>query len=328
MTIPFSAGALYSTTEDLLRWEAGLFGGKVLSPASLQKMTTPFKNDYAFGLTVHTTNGRKVIDHNGGIEGFNTTLAYYPEDKVTVVVLANLNGPASGDIATKLADVAHGQTVTLQSERKEIKLDPKVLQRYVGAYQMAPGANMLVTLDNNQLVSQLTNQGPIPIFAESETKFFPKVVDAELEFSGSNAQGRATQLTLHQGGREMPAKRLDDAEFKRLSDAAANLAKRVKEQTPMPGSEETLRRTIEALRIGQPNYDSMSPNLANVVRQQLSQQQTRLAELGTVQSVAFKGVGPAGADIYLVKFANGSVEYRIVLGSDGKIETLASRPAQ
>ena len=50
MSIPFSAGALYSTTEDLLRWEQGLFGGKVLKPESLAKMTTPFKQDYAFGL--------------------------------------------------------------------------------------------------------------------------------------------------------------------------------------------------------------------------------------------------------------------------------------
>src|SRR5215469_277632 len=63
MSIPFSAGALYSTTEDLLRWEQGLFGGKVLSAASLQKMTTPFKNDYAFGLQVHNVKGQKVIDH-------------------------------------------------------------------------------------------------------------------------------------------------------------------------------------------------------------------------------------------------------------------------
>ena len=50
MSIPHGAGALYSTTEDLLKWEQGLFGGKVLQPASLQKMTTPFKNNYAFGL--------------------------------------------------------------------------------------------------------------------------------------------------------------------------------------------------------------------------------------------------------------------------------------
>src|ERR1700683_1034361 len=109
MSIPFSAGSLYSTTEDLFKWERGLFGGKVLSDASLQKMTTPFKEDYAFGLGVRTTAGHKVIDHGGGIEGFNTHLAYYPDDRLTIVVLANLNGPAS-DIAGKLGAVALGQT--------------------------------------------------------------------------------------------------------------------------------------------------------------------------------------------------------------------------
>src|SRR3984957_17979708 len=46
MSIPFSAGSLYSTTHDLLRWEQGLFGGKLLSAASLKKMTTPFKENY------------------------------------------------------------------------------------------------------------------------------------------------------------------------------------------------------------------------------------------------------------------------------------------
>jgi CubicO group peptidase (beta-lactamase class C family) len=71
MTIPHAAGALYSTTEDLLRWERGLFGGKLLSADSLRQMTTPFKSDYAFGLFVKVTGGHKVIDHSGGIEGFN-----------------------------------------------------------------------------------------------------------------------------------------------------------------------------------------------------------------------------------------------------------------
>lgn len=92
MSIPFSAGALYSSTEDLLRWEHGLSGGKLLSAASLTKMTTPFKDDYAFGVGVDTVNGHKVIDRGGGIEGFNAFLAYYPEDKLTVVALSNLNG--------------------------------------------------------------------------------------------------------------------------------------------------------------------------------------------------------------------------------------------
>src|SRR4051794_13505406 len=79
------------TREDLLRWSQGLFGGKVLKPESLAKMITPFKNDYAMGIGVRTINGRKVLSHGGGIEGFNTDLFYYPENKLTVVVLANLN---------------------------------------------------------------------------------------------------------------------------------------------------------------------------------------------------------------------------------------------
>lgn len=63
MSVPHAAGALYSTTGDLLRWEQGLFGGKLISAASLAKMTAPFKNDYALGVVVQTAGGRKVIQH-------------------------------------------------------------------------------------------------------------------------------------------------------------------------------------------------------------------------------------------------------------------------
>ena len=162
----------------------------------------------------------------------------------------------------------------------------------------------------------------------SETKFFPKVVDAELEFSGSDAQGRATQMTLHQGGRDMAAKRLDDSEYKRLADAAAATAKRVKDQTPYPEGEATVGRMIEELRSGQPDYNRMGANLAAVTRQQLPQLQSSITRLGAIQTISFKGVGPAGADIYEVKFENGSLEYRVMLGPDGKAETAGIRPLQ
>jgi beta-lactamase family protein len=105
MSIPFSAGALYSTTHDLVRWEEALFAGKLLSAESLKKMTTPFKHDYACGLTVYTANGHKVIAHGGGIEGFNTMLAYYPDDKLTVVVLGNTERRASPEIVNSLAAI-------------------------------------------------------------------------------------------------------------------------------------------------------------------------------------------------------------------------------
>lgn len=324
MSVPQGAGALYSTTEDLLKWEQGLFGGKVLQAASLEKMTQPFKNKYAFGLQVDTAGKRKVIQHGGGIEGFNTSLAYYPDDQLTVVVLANLNGVASGQIANQVAAVANGEAVKLPGERKEIAVDPNVLRRYVGAYALGPG--MLITLEGNQLMSKLGTQNSVPIFPESETLFFAKVVDAQIEFPPTDADAKASEMTLHQNGRSQKAKRLDEAGAKRLADAAAAVAQRIKDQTPAPGSDTALRKMIEDIRAGTPDYDMMSSGLANVTRQQLPQLQATLNQLGAVQSITFKSVGPAGPDIYQVKLEKGSLEYRIWMAFDGKVESAAVRP--
>jgi hypothetical protein len=273
-------------------------------------------------LQVETANGHKVIEHGGGIEGFNTELSYYPDDKLTVVVLGNVNGGAPGEIARKLGAIGLGQAVKLQSERKEITLDPKLLARYVGAYRMTQGAVMLVTLEDKQLFSKLGNQQAIPIFPESPTMFFVKVVDAELEFVKDDAQGRPTELILHQGGRDQAMKRLDDAEAKQVADAAAAFARRFKDQTAALGGEAALHKLIEDLRLGKPDNDSMTAGM----RQQLPQLQAG-TQLGALQSLTFKGVGPGGADIYTVKFEKGSLEYRIWLAPDGKVENANLRPA-
>jgi CubicO group peptidase (beta-lactamase class C family) len=326
MTVPQGAGALYSTTGDLLKWEQGLFGGKVVKTASLDKMTTPFKNNYGFGLMIETTKGHKRISHGGGIEGFNTELDYYPEDKLTVVVLANLNGPAVGDIAGKLAQTARGETVTLTSERKEITLDSKVLSQYVGAYQMPNGGPMmLIALDGNQLTTKLGPQPVLPIFPQSETMFFPKTVDAQIEFT-KDASGKVSQLTLHQGGRDTTAKRLDDATAKKAADAAAAFAKRLKEQTPAPGSVAAATKMIHDLYDGKPDLTMMSPSAP--IQQQLKRLQAEVAGFGAVTKIDFQGVGPQGADIYAVKSANGAWEFRIWLTDDGKVQQANTRAVQ
>lgn len=210
MTIPLSAGGLYSTTEDLLRWEQGLFGGKLLSAASLKKMTTPFKNDYAFGLGVHSVNGHEEIAHGGGIEGFNTALAYYPDEKLTVVVLGNVNGSAPQEIATDLHTIAEGGNVVLTSERKVVKIDTKTFDGYVGSYQLAPSFILKVSREGDRFMTQATGQGPVEIFPEGDHDFFAKVVNAQITFV-TNSQGQATELILHQGGRDQHAPRVEGA---------------------------------------------------------------------------------------------------------------------
>jgi CubicO group peptidase (beta-lactamase class C family) len=262
MTIPFSAGALYSTTGDLLKWEQGLFGGKLLSAASLETMTTPFKNNYACGLAVETRGGRKVIEHGGGIEGFATSLTYYPDDKLTVVVLGNVNGMAPTEIVAKLSAIAHGEAVKLQTEHKEITVDPKVLARYVGTYELAPGAKMLITLEGNQLSEKLGEQETFPIFPESETMFFLKVVDAQIEFA-KDSSGAVTHLVLHQGGRDQKAPRIGDkaegpAPRKEIQVSPQVLAKYAGTYELGPGVDVTM--TVEGGRLmtqitGQPKFE-------------------------------------------------------------------------
>jgi CubicO group peptidase (beta-lactamase class C family) len=201
MTIPFSAGALYSTTRDLLKWEQGLFGGKVLKPQSLVKMTTPFKGAYGCGLFIRTIDGHKLITHGGGIEGFNTSLNYYPDDKLTLIVLGNLTGGAPDMIASSLGKVALGQQVVLPSERKAIDVSPVLLAEYAGTYRMtdAPIDNIIAIKDGH-LTSKLADQPTVDLFAESETRFFLKVVDAQIEFFRDPATHAINRLVLYQNG--------------------------------------------------------------------------------------------------------------------------------
>jgi hypothetical protein len=218
MTVPQGAGGLYSATEDLLKWEQGLFGGKLLSVSSLAKMTAPFKNNYAYGLEVHTAGGRKVIEHTGRIEGFSTVLTYYPEDKRTVIVLENVVGAVPpAEISGKLAAVSHGESAEVERERKEITLDSTALSRYVGTYRTASGVNLLVSLDEDQLRFKLGNDRALAIFPEAHSVFFTKVAGPDIEFTKDDDRGRPMALVLHQNGRDTSAERMDDAELKRIS---------------------------------------------------------------------------------------------------------------
>jgi CubicO group peptidase (beta-lactamase class C family) len=209
MTVPHGAGGLYSTTEDLLRWTRGLFGGRLLSAASLEKMIAPHQNNYALGVVVNTVDGRLSVMHDGGIEGFNTLLVYYPESEVTVAVLGNVNGQAPAQLATQLGAIAHGDTVRTSAERTPIDLARDELERLVGNYAILPTATMRITVVGNQLQSQLGSQPVVPLFAESATVFFPRVVDAELTFE-LDATGTAKALTLRQNGRELRGPRITE----------------------------------------------------------------------------------------------------------------------
>jgi len=85
-------------------------------------------------------------------------------------------------------------------ERKEISVPAEILKQYVGTYEIQPGLNVTITLEGNQLFTQVTGQPKFPLFAESETKFFLKIVDAQDEFI-KDEKGAVTHI-IHRQGRD------------------------------------------------------------------------------------------------------------------------------
>jgi hypothetical protein len=118
---------------------------------------------------------------------------------------------------------------------------------------------------------------------------------------------------------------MSDAESKQAVDAAAAEAQRIKDQKAAAGSEAALRRNIEELRAGAPNYDLMSSGLADVTRQQPPQLKGMISDLGAVQSITFKSVAPNGADVYEVRFAHGATEWRVSMAPDGQVAGMGFR---
>lgn len=317
MSIPLSAGGLYSTTGDLLRWEQALYGGKLLTAASLRKMTTPFRENYALGLGVlKTSNGDRIFSHGGGIEGFNTWVGYLPALNVAVIVLANLNGGAPGDIANDLIKVVDGEKVTLISDRRVSPLPNGALDHLVGHYQLPSGAIMTVWRDGGRFLTRLPGQPAVEQFPEKKGDFFAKVVDAQIAFN-TDDRGQVTNFVLHQNGKDQAATRINDDTAEQI---LAETKRRIKDSIPAPGTEAALRHQIETLERGEPDYDAMGPGLVEATRQQLPQITVMFKKVGALKTLKFSKVLPNGSDVYLATFEHGDMECTITpLSPTGKV---------
>jgi len=128
--------------------------------------------------------------------------------------------------------------IKLNADREEIKLPVETLKKYVGVYEVMPSANMSITLEGDQLMSQPPGQGKVPLFAETETDFFVKVSEGQLKFI-TDTKGRATHAILYQSGTEIKAPRIND-----------NIVQRV----AIPVSAEILKKYVGSYQL-QPGFN-------------------------------------------------------------------------
>jgi hypothetical protein len=211
------AGSLYSTVDDLLKWNQALYGGKVLNEKSLQAALTPVvlktgekpSMPYAYGLGLSKYRGVDVISHGGGLHGFVTQLAYYPKEKISVVMFSNTAEPEVAFNPHAVAETYLWNKMESQNSYAEASVKPKDLQQYVGRYELSGIGVMHITTEENKLYAQLSGQPTFEIFPLAENEFFWKVVDARLKFF-KNEKGEITQAILFQNSQELAAKKLKE----------------------------------------------------------------------------------------------------------------------
>ncbi len=232
---------------------------------------------------------------------------------------AMLRGPRSGGAieAPEIGDEIERRRAEQARPRVAVPFKPEAFDRYVGFYELNPVMIFTITRNGDHFFSQLPGQPVVEQFPESETKFFAKVVHAQLSFE-TDASGRVTALTLHQNGREQRAPRIDAAEAKAKR---AGLEARFKSQAKDPRAEAVLRREIEALVAGlPPDAEVMRPDMWTFINERRPQGHATVAALGPLRSIDFAGVSETGFDVYSVWYEDGVQRWSIRMGQDGLIE--------
>jgi D-alanyl-D-alanine carboxypeptidase len=212
MTQPYSAGALCSTVGDLVAWQRSLVTHRLISAASTAMMATSgtltdgSATGYGFGLAVGKLGEHRRVGHGGGINGFLTQLDYYPDDSLTIVVLANSESAQPGRLAEEIARAVLGVAKPVV---KDLALAAADLARFTGTYALGP-MQIRVFESSGKLQAQAPGQGAFGLRWQGDSTFIASFDDNVTLVFRSAAQGGApaAAFTLVQGGIAQTATRV------------------------------------------------------------------------------------------------------------------------
>lgn len=156
-THPYAAGALLSTVDDLARWAEALSTGKLLKPASTERMIKPaslasgLPTHYGYGLGVSEYAGHRILEHGGNTFGFASDILRVPEEQLLIVILSNDNSKNPEPLAFRIAAKALGKPL---EERPVMTLDARTRDEYVGVYRFSDTLTRTITRDGDRLFAQ------------------------------------------------------------------------------------------------------------------------------------------------------------------------------
>ncbi len=193
-----SAGALYSNVDDLLKWTYIYDNSTLLNEESKREMQTPFKSNYGLGLMISVEKGDTMLFHNGRTPGFNSSITYLKNSKLTVITLDNVDGRFP--VANVVREFySQGKSSAIKYDSYLVKEED--LQSYVGNYGEITGRQIKIFLQEGQLYLQPNDGQPAYIMRANDKDSFDLQGFAGEEFL-RDQNGIITSLKHYQNGRE------------------------------------------------------------------------------------------------------------------------------
>ena len=194
MSVPLGAGAIVSTPADLVKFIEALFSGKLVSSQSLERMTI-LKDNFGLGLIRLPFHERFAYGHTGGIDGFQSIVSWFPDDKVAYAIISNGCNTNMNNISIAVLSAVFGKPYEIP-DFKVLEVDPETLDQYAGVYssEQLP-VKITISRENNGLKAQGSGQPAFPLEAFAKDQFRFDQAGIVMEF-----QPAEKKMILKQGG--------------------------------------------------------------------------------------------------------------------------------
>lgn len=175
MSLPYAAGSLMSTVDDMLLWHKAVRDDVLISS---QSKALAFKNstlnngeatNYGYGWQMNEINGVASIEHGGGIFGYVTQGVYVPSEDVYVILLTNSNGVSPQEVAVKMAAQAFENP--FPTESMAVSLNTEQLEKWIGKYDFGDDVIRTLSVENDVMYSQRDGSEKLKLFAIADNKF-------------------------------------------------------------------------------------------------------------------------------------------------------------
>lgn len=208
-SVVFAAGAIYSSVNDLYKWHQALQKNQIISKNALDKAYTPIKKNYGYGWIIDSLYQKRIVSHSGGLPGYRSNFARVIEDDICIILLNNTEIPGMGIITNNLLAVLYNQPYKIPTKKKSIQLDKKVLERYVGTYEVnQQQLRIEFKVEDNRLVAY-PFQGPRSILAAIDETHFFDIEQEQIEiFFEKDETGNFNKLLLDFSGNKRTANRV------------------------------------------------------------------------------------------------------------------------